>query len=193
MLATAGWHVPLGWWAVRGDHRAGFAAGPVVGVRVGHVGIVVVAGILLMLHRRLAVRHLVMLLLVHRMLLVLLVMVVHVGAAIFAVGSRGILGWTPWMSGRFVRMHSGWRLARCTFLRVLRRMGGRWSTGCRRRSTGSIATGRWRFRSLFPTHYCGTTLRILSTGMSISTILQITTRLVCLWLMMMVVVFGTYS
>lgn len=76
-----------------------------------------------MLHRRLAVRHLVMLLLVHRMLLVLLVMVVHVGAAIFAVGGRGILGWTPWMSGRFVRMHSGWRLARCTFLRVLRRMG----------------------------------------------------------------------
>lgn len=120
--AAAGWHVPLGWRAVRGDHRAGLAAGPVVGVRVRHVGVVVVAGILLMLHRRLAVRHLVMLLLVHRMLLVLLVMVVHVGAAIFAVGGRRVLGWAR-MSGRFVRMHSGWRLARCTFLRVLRRMG----------------------------------------------------------------------
>lgn len=105
-----------------------------------------VAGILLMLHRWLAV-HLVMLL-VHRMMLLMLRMVMHVGSgSVFAIGGRRILGWTG-MAGRFVWMHSrGW----CAFR--VRRMGGRWSTGCRRRSTGSIATGRWRFRSLFPTHY----------------------------------------
>lgn len=144
VLLGAGGHVPLWWWAVRRDHRAGFAAGSVVGVRIGwgHVGVVVVARVLLVLHRRLAV-HLVMLL-VHRMML-LVRMVVHVwGGTVFAVGRIG-----AWMAGRFVWMHSGWRW--CAFR--VRRMGGRWSTGCRRRSTGSIATGRRRFRSLFPTHY----------------------------------------
>lgn len=180
-------HVPVGRGPVWGDHRAGFAAGshPVVGVRVGpawgHVWVVVIARVLLVLHRRLAV-HLVLGML--RMMLhrVLLVMVVHVRSttAFFAVGSRVLLGWTG-IAGRWhviVRMHSG----RWPF-----RMGRRWSTGCRRRSTaGAIATcRRRRFHSLFPTHYW-TTLRILSTGMSIGTILQIT-RLVCLWLMVLLI------
>lgn len=124
VLLGARWHVPLWWWAVRRDHRAGFAAGSVVGVRVGwgHVRVVVVAGILLVLHRRLAV-HLVVLL-VHRVML-LVRMVMHVGrGTVFAVGR--VLGWT-WMAGRIIWMHSRWRWRAFR----MRRMGGRWSTGCR--------------------------------------------------------------
>lgn len=177
--------VPLGGWSIWRDHGSGLAAGcrahSVVGVRIGtrrrHVGIVVVARVLLVLHRRLAV-HLVLvlgMLLVHAR--VMLRKVVHVRrGSVFAVGRitgrAGIAGGWHVMPGRFVRVHAGRRPGPVRMRRVWR-----WPTGCRRRSAttaGSIATGR-RFRCLFTTHY----MRILSTLVSVSTILQIT-RLVCL-------------
>lgn len=185
-------HVALGRWPVGRDHGSGFAtrSGPhsVVRVRVWtgrwHVWVVMVARVLLVLHRRLAV-HLVLVLL--RMLLVhgrmMLRVVVHVRGSVFAVGRvtgrAGVAGRWHVMTGRIVRVHAGRRAGPA--LRMWR-----WPTGCRRRrsaaTAGAIAAGR-RFRCLFTTHY----MRILSTGVSVSTILQIT-RFVCLWLLLLLLV-----
>lgn len=167
-------HVSLRWWPIGGNHGTGFAtrrsAHSVVSIRIrsawGHVGIVMVSGILLMLHRRLAIHlMLVMLrmLLVHRMMLRVMMHIVFVVSA--RIRWTGITSRRHVMSGRFIRVHSGGIFG--SRMRRMRRSGGR-----RSRSLATISpgrTGRRRFRFL-ATHYWAT-FRIPSTLLSIGTIL----------------------